>query len=171
MNVVIRRAEPEDFVKLSAIEVSAGELFREHGHGDIADHPPTDMPFILSCARFGTVLVAEMKGELAGFALAASFDRHAHLYEVSVSRHHQGHGVGCLLVNAVCNWATESGYNAITLSTFTDLPWNAPFYAKLGFSIVEPGDFSPALRLLSGREEGSGLDMSRRCVMRKELAP
>lgn len=169
MSVTIRRAEPEDFAKLGAIEVSAGKLFREHGHGDVADNPPTDMPFILSCARFGTVLVAEHDGELAGFALAASFDRCAHLYEVSVSRDHQGHGIGRKLVTAVCQWATEKDYQAITLSTFTDLPWNAPFYATLGFQMVPAGDYSPALRLLTGREEGSGLDMSRRCIMRKEL--
>ncbi|MEQ9519970.1 MAG: GNAT family N-acetyltransferase [Parvibaculum sp.] len=170
MSVIIRRAEPEDFPKLGAIEISAGELFREHGLADVADNPPTDIPFFLSCARFGAVLVAEIEGTLAGFALAAKYDGTAHLYEVSVSRDHQGHGVGRKLIEGVCDWAKGEGFKSITLSTFSDLPWNAPFYTKLGFSIIGSGDYSPAMMMLRGREEHNGLDMSRRCLMRKELA-
>ena len=33
--------------------------------------------------------------------------------------------------------ARNEGFDALTLMTFRDVPWNAPFYARLGFVIVE----------------------------------
>jgi GNAT superfamily N-acetyltransferase len=45
---------------------------------------------------------------------------------------HAGQGLGAALIEAVCSWAHTRGFDAVTLSTFRDVPWNAPFYTRHG---------------------------------------
>jgi len=71
-------------------------------------------------------------------------------------------------VSSVCEWATSQGYEAVTLTTFRDVPWNSPFYTRLGFGTVE----DPALGLSHIREQAIGLDdLGPRVAMRKDLGP
>ncbi|AWZ00450.1 putative acetyltransferase [Rhodobiaceae bacterium] len=170
MTVHIRPVEPDEIPLLGPIEKSAGELFRDHGMDDVADGGHMPANFILSFTRFGGALVADVEGAVAGFALVAAYDKHAHLYEISVAREFQGQGVGRKLVEEACNWAVSQDYKALTLSTFGDVPWNAPFYATLGFDLLPESEWSPAFHVLRGREEDAGLDIARRVFMRKELA-
>lgn len=169
MKIVIRSAEPDEFTKLGEIERSAGELFRAHGMDDVAEGATVAPEFAISFARSGIALVAEADGTLAGFSLAASYDRDAHLYEVSVSRDFQGAGIGRKLVETVNGWAKEKGFKAITLSTFSDVPWNAPFYETLGFRKLGHFEWTPAFHVLRAHEEAAGLDVDRRCFMKKDL--
>jgi GNAT superfamily N-acetyltransferase len=169
MKIVIRAAEPDELKRLGDIERSAGELFREQGLDDVADGSTVAPEFVVSFARFGAVLVAEADGTLAGFALVASYDRHAHLYEVSVSKDFQGEGIGRKLVGAVNEWARSKGFKAVTLSTFSDVPWNAPFYETIGFRQLAAHEWTPAFHVLRAHEEDAGLDIDRRCFMMKDL--
>ena len=55
----------------------------------------------------------------------------------------------------------------MTLTTYRDLPWNAPFYARHGFAVVPPAEWSTALAAVAAKEKvtpGSG-----RVVMRRAL--
>lgn len=169
MTVRIRPVEPDEIPLLGPIEKSAAELFRENGMDDVANGGQMPVNFILSFTRFGGALVADADGEIAGFALVATYDRNAHLYEVSVAQAFQGQGIGRKLVEGACAWALSKEYKALTLSTFRDVPWNAPFYATLGFEMLPASEWSPAFHVLRGREEDGGLDVERRCFMRKEL--
>lgn len=171
MSLVIRAAEPDEIAMLGEIERSAGTIFADHGMNDVAEGATMPPAFIVAFSRYGAALVADKDGTLAGFACAASFDVHAHLYEVSVARDFQGQGIGRSLVDAVCDWACEKGFKAITLSTFSDVPWNAPFYEKLGFRKLEQHAWTPAFHVLRAHEEDSGLDVARRCFMKKDLQP
>ena len=38
------------------------------------------------------------------------------------------------------NDARNSGFTAITLTTFADVPWNAPFYRRMGFVELAAAD-------------------------------
>ena len=167
--IVIRPVEPEEIAKLGDLERSAAELFRQQGLNDVAEGATIPPALALSFTRFGAALVAEADGQLAGFAFVASYDIHAHLYEVSVGQGFQGAGIGRKLVEAVCIWARDKQFKAMTLSTFSDVPWNAPFYETLGFCILEPHQWTPALFMLREHEEDAGLDIARRCIMRKDL--
>src|SRR3954447_13818935 len=51
-----------------------------------------------------------------------------------------------------------------------DVPWNRPFYARLGFEVVPSSELSHALRAVVEDERRRGLDPSRRVVMRKRCA-
>ena len=51
--------------------------------------------------------------------------------------------------------ARSEGHDALTLSTYAEVPWNAPYYRAHGFEVVErPG---PLLRRLQEKEEQMGL--------------
>ena len=64
--------------------------------------------------------------------------------------------------------ARSRGYTSMTLCTFADVPFNAPFYAGCGFQEdPQPG---PALAALRIHEAQLGLDnLGRRIVMRIRL--
>ena len=101
-----------------------------------------------------------------GFAHVEVLERDAaHLEEIDVDPRHGRRGLGTKLVLQVCDWAAGKGYASVTLTTFRDIPWNMPFYARLGFSIVATEHLSPALRAVVEDETRRGLDPSRRVVM------
>ena len=71
-------------------------------------------------------------------------------------------------LEAACDWAAAEEFRAITLITFADVAWNAPFYAARGFTVVD--DITPGLAALRQKERTVGLDaVGTRVVMRREL--
>jgi cysteinyl-tRNA synthetase len=69
----------------------------------------------------------------------------------------------------IVEWAEREGYGSITLTTFSDVPWNMPFYERLGFRVISPTELSRALRSVLNDEARRGLDPARRVAMRREL--
>jgi len=58
---------------------------------------------------------------------------------------------------------------AMTLTTFRDVPWNAPFYRSMGFALIGPGELDPRLAGLLAKEASMGMPAERRCAMRRTL--
>ncbi len=58
----------------------------------------------------------------------------------------------------VCAAARNSGLQFVTLTTFSHLPWNGPFYAKHGFAAVQTLGQFPHLRAAVRRERERGLE-------------
>ena len=55
-------------------------------------------------------------------------------------------GRGSALLDAACAWAAEAGYERVTVVAFADVPWNAPWLRRRGFTdVAVPG---PELRAL-----------------------
>ena len=62
----------------------------------------------------------------------------------------------------------QYSYSAITLTTYADVPWNAPFYAGRG--LVEIAELTPELAELRDWERTVGLDeLGPRIVMRRSF--
>jgi len=80
---------------------------------------------------------------------------------------HGRRGLGTRLVLQVCEWAACHGYESVTLTTFRDVPWNMPFYARFGFRVVPSEQLSAGLRAVVDDETRRGLDPSRRVVMKR----
>jgi hypothetical protein len=59
----------------------------------------------------------------------------------------------------------------VVLSTERDVPWNAPWYARLGFELVPEQAWSPALRAVAEQQRAAGLDGATRVFLRKRLTP
>jgi hypothetical protein len=76
-------------------------------------------------------------------------------------------GHGRELVEAVKSESGRRGCKRITLRTYADVPWNAPFYASCGFVECDPDtDF---LRELLSVEQQRGLKHGRRVQMSFDL--
>jgi len=158
----IRPAAPADLEWLPAIEAAADELFAQAGIGPLPSgtSDPGDYAEALQVLVAGTPVY--------GFATIEEVDGEAHLEQLSVHPEHARSGVGTALLEAVCAWATDQGYDVVTLSTFAEVPWNGPFYATRGFEAVD--DPGPELRALRANEGRLGLDaLGPRVVMRRRL--
>jgi GNAT superfamily N-acetyltransferase len=117
-------------------------------------------------AEQGLVWVADEAGDLLGFATCEVFEGAIHLWELAVRREAQGRGAGRALLAAVATEARSRRLPAVTLTTFRDIPWNAPFYARHGFEILAQDELTPRLTSVRAREATLGLDVANRCVMR-----
>ena len=167
MAVGVRVARPEDATTLRAIERRAGEQFRRVGLDDIADDEPASVEMLVGYANAGRSWVAfDDDDNVIGYVLVDDVDGNAHIEQVSVDPEHQGMGVGRILINQARAWARDSGRTAVTLTTFADVPWNAPLYAHLGFSVLRDDEIGPELRALRREEFARGLDdlMPRVCM-------
>jgi GNAT superfamily N-acetyltransferase len=165
--VLIRAAIPSDWPVLQDIEVRAGALFRAVGMDEIADDdPPSDDEL----ADAAAVLVAvDDIGELVGYAHVELVGGQPHLEQLSVLPEAGRQGVGTALIEAVVDWARQRGAPEVTLTTFRDVPFNAPLYAKRGFTEVPEAEWSAALHEQVAEETSHGLDPTQRVVMRRPV--
>ena len=115
--------------------------------------------------RKGHSLVAHVGETLAGFLVAERFSRELHIWEMDVAPAFQRQGIGAGLVRAAQIDARNSGITALTLTTFRDMAWNAPFYARLGFEEVTALDAHIRLAGELANEVDDGLPAERRCAM------
>lgn len=115
--------------------------------------------------RRGHSLVAHVGEAMAGFLVAQPFSRELHIWEMDVAPAFQRRGIGAGLVRAAQIDARNTGFKALTLTTFRDLEWNAPFYARLGFEEVTALDAHPRLAGELANEVDDGLPAERRCAM------
>lgn len=76
--------------------------------------------------------------EPVGFVQVIEVDGWAHLEQVSVLPAVGRRGIGRRLVDAAAEAARERGYRELTLRTFVEVPWNAPFYLTCGFVVTGP---------------------------------
>jgi len=151
---------------MPAIERAAAELFT-HGVG-LEGFDPDDtweVPDLQRLIRRGHSLVAHVGETMAGFLVAQPFSRELHIWEMDVHPRFGRRGIGAGLVRAAQIDARDTGFKALTLTTFRDLPWNAPFYARLGFEEVSALDAHPRLAGELANEVDDGLPVERRCAM------
>lgn len=170
MAVSIRPAHTGDGPLLQQIEREAGEQFRDIGMPEIADDDPPSVERLADYAASGRSWVAiDDEGLAVGYVLCRRVGEDAHVEQVSVRPRCQGQGIGHALMDQVRAWAISNGCPGITLTTFADVPWNAPWYERLGYRALDDGELSDELRALRAEEAAHGLDLERRVCMRLEL--
>jgi len=67
-------------------------------------------------------------------------------------------------------WTRHHGLDALTLTTYVEVPWNGLYYVRLGFQYLTPEEETPELRALRDRERASGLDAWPRACMRLKIS-
>ena len=164
---VIRPATVADLARLVRIEVEAGELFRDVGLTEVAgDEPRTED--LLEAVAEHRVWVSEAGALAVGYVLAEVLDGAAHVAQVSVAPTYGRRGIGRCLVTPVEEWGRAAGRRSTTLTTFTDVPWNGPYYRRLGYDVLLAGSIGPELAAVIAHEATvPGLDRSPRCAMAK----
>ena len=164
----IRPARTGDVAVLQMIEHDAARRYASHddtrfclalpNRGDDEHaHVRTD----------GLALVAEVAGEPIGFILILPMDGRAHILEFAVTLDQQGRGYGRALIAAAEEWAASKRFHEMTLTTFRDVDWNAPFYARLGYDPFDVGPDRLELGALIADEIAAGVHSAPRVAMRK----
>ncbi len=177
----VRPAVAADLPHLPRIEDEAGRLFatldvpaplQEIGEADPGISPAAFARAQAEGRLWVAVAAAgAATGEPVGFALVDLHEPAAvHLRELDVLPEHGRRGLGRRLVRTIQSWARETGRDTVTLTTFRDVPWNAPWYERLGFRIPPPDDLSPRLREALVAEAPPGLPIEWRVAMRWECA-
>ncbi|CAL9414851.1 hypothetical protein SUDANB121_01746 [Nocardiopsis dassonvillei] len=138
---------PADEAGAVAASLAADTLFARAG----VVLPPDDPSEVFDhCDR---VLVAVEGGAVRGLAATLALDGNVHLEQLAVHPDHGRRGTGSALLEAVCAEAAAAGAVRVTLTTFRDLPWNGPWYAARGFSVLPPREWGAGLRGLWKQEE------------------
>ncbi|MFB7341063.1 GNAT family N-acetyltransferase [Streptomyces hydrogenans] len=168
----IRAAAPAELPLLQSIERAAGEPFRALGMTAIADDEPLPLDVLEGYRSAGRAWVAvDGADRPVAYLLADTVDGAAHIEQVSVHPDAARRGVGRALIEHLAEAAREEGLTALTLTTFTEVPWNAPYYARLGFRPLADTDpaLTEGLRAISHAEAAHGLATWPRVCMRREL--
>jgi ribosomal protein S18 acetylase RimI-like enzyme len=133
---------------------------------DIADHPVPTIAILAAYQRAGHSWVAvDGTDQPLGFVLIKLVDGRAHIEQVSVLPAQARRRIGRDLIDHVAAWAAARGLPALSLTTFREVPWNAPYYERLGFDVLAPEDYGPELGALLTEEAGHGLDPEQRVAM------
>ena len=177
----IRPSSPADGERLREIERAAGERFREVDLAAIAEDEPMSVDELAAYAGDGRSWVATIADDrnsdsdsdrlasVVGYVLVDVVDGHAHIEQISVDPDVQGQGVGRALLDRVEEYARANGLMSLTLTTFRDVPWNAPLYAHLGFRELAAAEVGPGLAALVEAEASHGLDPDQRVCMVRTL--
>jgi ribosomal protein S18 acetylase RimI-like enzyme len=165
----LRPTRCRDVARLQAVERDAAALYLDFGFSGPAFESVRSEDEHRAAAHAGTAWLVARDGEPCGFALCSLVDGQLHLLELSVARSHQRRGLGTALLLQAIEHARARGDAAVTLTTFRDVPWNAPFYRRHGFVELDTGRLSPELARIVGEEAAEGLDPSLRCAMARPL--
>lgn len=165
----IRRGCEADIATLQALERDAAESFLAIGYDFCTDDDVVSEEDHKRVLAAGAVFIAECDGAPAGFILLWPMDGYAHIAEVSVAQSFQKRGLGRVLIDAGESWARAAGFKTMSLTTFRDVPWNAPFYASLGYHAFTPGADEPEISAIRAEEIAAGLSDKPRVAMKKRL--
>ena len=136
----------------------------------VADDPPLPLEQLAAYRHGGRAWVSVDDDDVPlGYALALVVDGHGHLEQLSVRPSAGRRGRGRALIDEVAAWARGWGAPALTLSTFREVPWNAPYYARQGFRALGDHELTPGLLELQAAAAAAGLDPAARIFMRLEL--
>ncbi|MFE2376908.1 GNAT family N-acetyltransferase [Streptomyces sp. NPDC059398] len=166
----IRAARTEDLPALQDIERAAGQCFRGIGMPEIADDEPPPLDELARYQRAGLAWVAVDGSDApVAYLIADHVDGNMHIEQVSVHPDSARRGIGRALLDHVAERAAADGNRALTLTTFADVPWNAPYYARCGFQPLDEHHLGTGLRAVRAREAAHGLDRWPRLCMRRAL--
>lgn len=168
---VIRPARADELTQLHALERAATEIFRTTKHAWVVEDGGYDELIYQDWFDHGAILVAEREGEPVGFACAEEVDDQGFYALLCVHPAHANRGLGRRLTQAIKMWSASHGYSTLTMTTFPDVPWNAPIFERMGFRIMDDSELSPGLLNIRREEAESGIMPQERVFMTIELGP
>ncbi|HWA64032.1 MAG TPA: GNAT family N-acetyltransferase [Caulobacteraceae bacterium] len=163
---LVRRIRPGEAPLLPAVETDSDQTMRQTPYAYIADEPVDPPGRYQAVADAGTVWVTtDDAGAIVGFVACGGHEDGAVVYQLSVAQAAQKQGRGSALVVAAIDWARSAGYSRLMLTTFRDVPFNAPFYRRFGFRETAYADAPPSLRHMLDHEAAMGHDPQKRVGM------
>ncbi|MEM1247998.1 MAG: GNAT family N-acetyltransferase [Acidobacteriota bacterium] len=166
----IRRPVEGELLLLQEIERRAGAPFAEIGLEEIAEDDPPSLDELREALAADQLWVSVDEEDAPwAYLFAIEVDGLPHVEQVSVDPRGARRGLGRQLIEFVAESARRKGASAMTLTTFRDVPWNAPYYERLGFRTLDEAELGPELIALRREEIERGLDRWPRVAMRREL--
>ncbi|MFG2824186.1 GNAT family N-acetyltransferase [Kitasatospora sp. NPDC048365] len=169
----MRDATAADLPLLQDVERAAGGPFRDLGMAEIADDEPFPPAELDRYRQTGLAWVAvdpeDPDGRPVAYLIAEPADGGLHIEQVSVHPDHARRGIGRALIEHAAARAAALGLPALTLTTFAEVPWNAPYYRRCGFHVLDEAALGPDLRRIRATERAHGLDRWPRVTMRRPL--
>ncbi len=152
---------------MAEVERAAASLFADSPYPQLVDAPL--MSGEINLQTDGVWVAEDPEGAVVAFVATRVVDDNLHVCEVDVDPDYGRRGLGGRLVNHAAEWARARGLRSLTLTTFSDVPWNGPYYERLGFRVVEPRELPPRLRELV-ENEGADVPTATRVCMRRWLS-
>jgi ribosomal protein S18 acetylase RimI-like enzyme len=166
----LRPRREADGAALLGIENRAAEMFRAYGYGAVADNPFPDVASMQPLFSLGETWLATTDADQpVAFIVIAPLGRYLHIHELSVDPGHGRKRLGSALVRLVIAAAERQMRSGVSLTTFRDVPFNAPFYEKLGFSAIADAAADPHLAARLETECPEGVPLSSRVLMVRHL--
>jgi ribosomal protein S18 acetylase RimI-like enzyme len=166
----IRKPRSSDIPALEQVERSAAELFRTVNLDFLVENPTVDPYLLVAMANANHLWIAADKfDQPIGFVGGEYLDGSFHIVEISVAKPFQGMGIGHSLMATMVEQIRREGYRTMTLTTFRDLPWSAPWYSRMGFFEVNAHEMGKTFEEILEIEAKHGLDINSRCIMVKNL--
>lgn len=135
----------------------------------LAEDEPTDAAILEDRLSTNNLWVTVLDDAPVAFVMFREVEACAYVEQIDVLPRHAGRRLGALLLDRVAEIARDRGLAALTLSTFKDVPFNAPYYRRLGFVDLRDEGLSPGLREIRQEHVARGLDESRRTFMRRDI--
>lgn len=163
--MAIGPAQRHDVPLLQDIERQASALFLTIPATAGLPADVTSFERLERAQRCGLLWVARAGSAPIGFALVEPLGDGLHLEELDVLPQHGRQGVGRALLREVCSHATARR-RTLSLCTFRDVPWNAPFYSRNGFRALAANELWPELAERIQEEAARGLGSDIRVAMK-----
>ncbi|WP_300378997.1 GNAT family N-acetyltransferase [Henriciella sp.] len=170
LSIRVGSGKHEEIDRLIAIDKAASTLFAPTGllsAEALNDHVPASA--FEHALDAGWLYVARLKTEIPiGFVMATTYGDDLYIEQISVDPIHGRRGAGRALMAHIEAEAKTKGVSALTLSTFRDLKWNAPFYRSLGYECLEPANIASYMLAIE-EEQSQHMDVNARTFMKKRL--
>jgi GNAT superfamily N-acetyltransferase len=165
----IRLAQAAELSAVQEIDQASARMFNDVGMPQIAGMLWTaeDLAAYREAGRLW--VITGLDDCPAGFLLTEMVDGCVHVEQVSVDPGSARRGLGRALLDHAAQHAAEAGVRALTLTTFAQVPWNAPYYTRCGFRLLGDAEVTPGLRGIRRRDAAFGLDQWPRVCMRREV--
>ncbi len=164
---LIRDATPEDIPFLAPIERTADAMFAAVGHPEFVGAGAIDDEYASEAVTDGRIRIAELDGQVVGWSLVSRLDGELFLSQLSVDPAYGRRGIGTALLLDRIERARSTDEPSVLLDTQADVAWNAPWYARHGFEIVPPDQWTDGLRSRAAAQAAEGFDWSTRVFMRR----
>ncbi|SFT80526.1 Predicted N-acetyltransferase YhbS [Kosakonia arachidis] len=166
-DITLKPAQSEHLAAFRAIELASFETLRSTG-AVTGDPVATSLEDLSRLSEEGILFAAFAAEDIpVGFAGAYITESWLHIVEANVHPNWQRQGIGRRLINALLAEGSTLGLIGASLTTDRYAPFNAPFYASLGFEILQEDALSPRLKALLAAETISGLAPMRRVAMQR----
>lgn len=165
----VRLAKRIDLAVLPGIEKAAAQLFGPYLEwlGISADvlEGLTTPGFLIRAQTDSRLWVAAIAQKPVGFIVAKFLPSCCFVVELDVHPDYGRIGIGSALVRACCRGAQRKGFDRVVLTTFRRVPWNIPFYQRLGFEVLPAGQWSLDIEAIVQHEARYGFAPEKRAVM------